>query len=262
MIRDIIIELFTSYDLVAAFGIVALIMLVSYGFASVIGQKRMGSAISIVIGLILAYVGGKYTGGKNGLADIEIFAGIGLLGGGMFRDFAIISTAYGAKIENLKKAGLPGIISLLAGVFFSLFGPTMKVTAPPPIIAFLLGYKDPVDIATIGGGAVTFIVGPVTGTALGASSDVIALSIATGVIKSVLTMIITPFIANRIKLDNPTSAMVYGGLMGTTSGVAGGLAATNPELVPYGAMTATFYTGLGSLLVPSIGFLIIRLIFG
>ncbi|MBU5436855.1 malonate transporter subunit MadM [Tissierella sp. MSJ-40] len=254
MIRDIIIKLFTSYDLVAAFGIVALIMLISYGFASAIGQKRMGSAISIVVGLILAYIGGKYTGGKNGLADIEIFAGIGLLGGGMFRDFAIISTAYGAKIENLKKAGLPGVISLLVGVFFSLFAGA--------IIAFLLGYKDPVDIATIGGGAVTFIVGPVTGTALGASSDVIALSIATGVVKSVLTMIITPFIANRIKLNNPTSAMVYGGLIGTTSGVAGGLAATNPELVPYGAMTATFYTGLGSLLVPSIGFLIIRLIFG
>lgn len=29
--------------------------------------------------------------------------------------------------------------------------------------------------------------------------------------------------------------MIYGGLMGTTSGVAGGLAATDPKLVPYGA---------------------------
>jgi len=48
--------------------------------------------------------------------------------------------------------------------------------------------------------------------------------------------------------------MVYGGLMGTTSGVAGGLAATDPALVPYGAMTATFYTGLGCLLCPSILF--------
>ena len=48
--------------------------------------------------------------------------------------------------------------------------------------------------------------------------------------------------------------MVYGGLMGTTSGVAAGLAATDPELVPYGAMTATFYTGVGCLLAPSVLF--------
>lgn len=54
--------------------------------------------------------------------------------------------------------------------------------------------------------------------------------------------------------------MVYGGLMGTTSGVAGGLAATDPSLVPYGAMTATFYTGLGSLLCPSLGFMIIKIL--
>ena len=46
--------------------------------------------------------------------------------------------------------------------------------------------------------------------------------------------------------------MVFGGLMGTTSGVAAGLAATDPKLVPYGAMTATFYTGVGCLLGPSV----------
>jgi malonate transporter MadM subunit len=65
----------------------------------------------------------------------------------------------------------------------------------------------------------------------------------------------------KIGLNNPTSAMVYGGLVGTTSGVAGGLAATDVKLVPYGAMTATFYTGLGTLLCPSIGFMIINAIF-
>ena len=48
------------------------------------------------------------------------------------------------------------------------------------------------------------------------------------------------------------------GLMGTTSGVAGGLAATDPKLVPYGAMTATFYTGVGCLLAPSVLYLIVR----
>lgn len=50
--------------------------------------------------------------------------------------------------------------------------------------------------------------------------------------------------------------------MGTTSGTAAGLAATDPRLVPYGAMTATFYTGLGCLLCPSILFLMTKAIFG
>jgi malonate transporter MadM subunit len=54
--------------------------------------------------------------------------------------------------------------------------------------------------------------------------------------------------------------MIYGGIMGTTSGVAAGLAATDEKLVPYGALTATFYTGLGCLLCPSILFYIINLI--
>jgi len=104
----------------------------------------------------------------------------------------------------------------------------------------------------------TYIVGPVTGSALGATSDVIALSVAAGLIKSMLVMIMTPFVAGYIGLDNPRSALIFGGLMGTTSGVAGGLAATAPELVPYGAMTATFYTGLGCLLGPSVIFLVVR----
>lgn len=46
--------------------------------------------------------------------------------------------------------------------------------------------------------------------------------------------------------------------MGTNSGVMAGLAATDPKLVPYGAMTATFYTGLGCLLGPSVVFMVVR----
>jgi hypothetical protein len=44
--------------------------------------------------------------------------------------------------------------------------------------------------------------------------------------------------------------------------VAAGLAATDETLVPYGAMTATFYTGLGCLLGPSLIFVIIRALVG
>jgi malonate transporter MadM subunit len=91
---------------------------------------------------------------------------------------------------------------------------------------------------------------------------VIALSVGAGLIKSVLVMIGTPLVAPMIGLDNPRSAMVYGGLMGTTSGVAGGLAATDPSLVPYGAMTATFYTGVGCLLAPSVLYLAVRALLG
>ncbi len=125
-------------------------------------------------------------------------------------------------------------------------------------MASLFGYTDPVDITTIGAGTVTFLVGPVTGTALGASSEIMALSIAAGLVKSILVMVATPLMAPYVGLNNPKSAMIFGGLMGTNSGVAAGLAAVDPKLVPYGAMTATFYTGLGCLLAPSVLFLLIR----
>ena len=209
-----------------------------------------GSAVAIAIGLVLAYVGGKYTGGNNGIADVSVLAGVGVMGGAMFRDFAIIATAFGAHIDELKKAGAIGATSIVIGVILSF--------AVGGIVAVSFGYTDPISVSTIGAGAATYIVGPVTGTALGAGSDVIALSVAAGLIKSVLVMVGTPLVATRIGLDNPYSAMIYGGLMGTTSGVAAGLAATDPKLVPYGAMTATFYTGVGCLLAPSVLFLIVR----
>jgi malonate transporter MadM subunit len=56
--------------------------------------------------------------------------------------------------------------------------------------------------------------------------------------------------------------MVFGGLIGTTSGVTAGLAATDKELVPYGAFTATFYTGLGCLLCPSIFYYLLMQLLG
>jgi hypothetical protein len=131
-------------------------------------------------------------------------------------------------------------------------GVAVPLFASGVLLALGFGIKDAESLATIGAGACTFVVGPVTGTAVGASSDIIAISIGAGVIKSILVTIGTPLIAKYIGLDNPKSAMVFGGLLGTTSGVAAGLAATDPKLVPYGAMTATFYTGLGCLLCPSV----------
>ncbi len=252
---DLMAQVMSRYGLITAFAVVGITVWVSYQLSARLTRGHLhGSAIAIMLGLLAAYVGGVFTGGGRGVADLEVLAGIGLMGGGMLRDFAIIATAFGVNTKELARAGAAGVISLLAGVFVS-FGIGAAV-------AYAFGYTDPVDMTTIGGGAATYIVGPVTGAAIGASSDVIALSIAAGLIKSMLVMAGTPFVAPLIGLNNPRSAMIYGGLMGTTSGVAGGLAATDERLVPYGAMTATFYTGLGVLLGPSVIFVVIRAIMG
>jgi malonate transporter MadM subunit len=241
--------------LVTAFAFVGVTVWLSYLISNrLTGGRLHGSAIAILIGLALAYAGGVATGGDQGLADIEILAGVGLLGGAMLRDFAIIATAFGVRFDEIRKAGSSAVVSLLVGVLGSF--------VVGAAVAYGFGYTDPVSMTTIGAGAATYIVGPVTGTAIGASSDVVALSIAAGLVKSMLVMTGTPFVARYIGLDNSRTAMVYGGLMGTTSGVAGGLAATDPKLVPYGAMTATFYTGLGCLLGPSVVFVTIRALFG
>src|SRR6478735_7837332 len=216
-------------------------------------NKIPGTAIAIVAGLVLAYVSGKATGGDHGLADVVGLSGFTLLGGSMFRDFTIVSTAMGASFSEIKKSGVAGIVSLFIGVVLAFF-----VGA---VIAITMGYSDAKSITTIASGACTFIVGPITGGAIGASSEVITISIAAGVIKSILVTIGTPLVAKSIGLDNPQTAMVYGGLIGTTSGVAAGLAATDPKLVPYGAITATFYTGLGCLLCPSVLYFLVSLFF-
>lgn len=237
---EIIEKLIAKNGLVFAFLFVGLLMWLSYVFSKrVLKGKIPGAAIAITLGLVLAYFGGK-----KGIADIPIFAGMAILGGSMLRDFSIVATAMGASFSEIKKAGLAGILSLLIGIMVAFFlGGT---------IGYLMGYTDAKSFTTIGAGACTYIVGPVTGSAIGAPSEVIAISIAIGVIKTIITTILTPLIATRIGLDNPHSAMVFGGLIGTTSGVAAGLAATDPKLVPYGALTATFYTGIGVLLCPSV----------
>ena len=202
------------------------------------------SAIAIFLGLIAAYIGGLIAGGEKGLADIAVFSGLGVLGGSTLRNFTLIAASYGAKMEEIKKCGMAGFLSLFVGIF----------TAEPPgaIVAVAFGYPDAGSVATIAAGTVTFVVGPITGQTLGASSSVIALSVAAGLIKTVFIMIMTPFVAKKVGITTPRMAMVYGGLVGSTSGVSTGLAATDPSLVPYGTMIATFYSGFGCLLCPSI----------
>ena len=243
-------KVLTKNGLIFAFVLIGLTNLVAYKLAGLTKGRIHGSAVAIFFGLVLAYIGH----GAKGIASIPMFAGTGTMGGAMFRDFAIVSTAFGADLREIKKVGAVGVLSLVFGLITSWIAGVA--------IAYMFGYRSPVDLCTIGAGVATFVVGPVTGAALGASSEVIAISIAAGVVKSVLVMIMTPFVAKMIGLDNPQSAMVFGGIMGTTSGTAAGMAAVNPKLVPYCAMTATFYTGSGCLTFPSIFYLLTKAIFG
>lgn len=271
---EIFAKMTAGYGLVASFVLVAVVSWIGYKIADLIGQKRMGSAFAIILALVIAYFGGMIANkqvaaglipsASKGITDVvlsfgsgdalkkyAVFGGIGLLGGGMMRDYAIISTAWGIDPKNLVKAGLAGILSLLIGTVLSFIIGVL--------VGLAFGYTDPAELATIGGGAETFVVGPVTGAAFNVHSDVIALSIAAGVVKSIAAMIITPLVAKKIKLDNPSAAMIFGGLIGSTSGIAGALAAIDEKLVPYGAMVGTFYTGLGCLLTPTVFATVLRL---
>ncbi len=244
----------TKNGLVAAFLFAGIVVLISNIISEKLTRGRIhSSAIAIFLGLFAAYIGGAITGGEKGLADIAVFGGLSLLGGSTLRNFTIIAASYGAKLSEIKKCGAAGFVSLFVGIASSY---TMGA-----IVAFAFGYRDSVSIATIAAGAVTFVVGPVTGQTLGAESTVIALSVATGLIKTVFIMILTPFIAKHVGVTTPKMAMIYGGLVGSTSGVSTGLAATDPALVPYGTMVATFYSGFGCLLCPSVLYGITKLIF-
>ena len=131
------------------------------------------------------------TGGHKGLADMSLFGGIGLMGGAMLRDFAIVATAFEVQATEARKAGLIGVVSLLLG--------TVLPFIVGALVARAFGYSDAVSMTTIGAGAVTYIVGPVTGAAIGASSDVMALSIATGLVKAIIVMVGTPIAAKFLR---------------------------------------------------------------
>jgi len=247
---EILDNLFLKNGLIVAFLTVGLMILVSELISRKLFNKRIpGVAIAIIAALVFAYLGeGK------GIANYPVFTGMALLGGSMLRDFTIVATAMGASLSELRKTGLVGVLSLFIGVTVTFF--------VGGLIGYALGYTDAKSFTTIGAGACTYIVGPITGAAIGASSDLIAISIAAGVIKTIFVTIVTPIVAKRIGLDNPGTAMIFGGMIGTTSGVAAGLAATDPKLVPYGALTATFYTGIGVLLCPSLFYLLVAFILG
>ena len=79
---DLIQKDLISQGLVTAFAVVGVVMWISVVLSRRLTFGRIhGSAIAIVIGLVLAWVGGVMTGGQKGLADLALFSGIGLMGG-------------------------------------------------------------------------------------------------------------------------------------------------------------------------------------
>ena len=102
--------------LVTAFAAVGIVMWVSSQISRKLTKGRLhASAIAIMIGLALAYYGGVVTGKDKGLADFALFSGIGLMGGAMLRDFAIVATAFEVQVREARKAGMVGVVSLLLG---------------------------------------------------------------------------------------------------------------------------------------------------
>ena len=132
---ELIETFFVRNNLIVAFSVVGVTIWISYLVADKLTHGRIhGSAIAIALGLVAAYFGGVATGGNTGVADIALLGGIGLMGGGMMRDFAIVATAFGVHLSELKKAGVAGVISIFAGVIVSFI-----VGA---VMAILYGYTD------------------------------------------------------------------------------------------------------------------------
>jgi malonate transporter MadM subunit len=102
-------QVLSDNALITAFVFVGVLVWFSYLLSARLTRGKLhGSAIAITIGLVLAYIGGVVSGGSKGIADFSMLAGVGLLGGAMFRDFAIVATAFGADLEELKRAGVIG----------------------------------------------------------------------------------------------------------------------------------------------------------
>lgn len=250
-----LITLLDQYGLLTGFVIVSLLALfASWLSKRALKEKLQWSAIAMFIGLLLSLAGGLIAGGKRGLADIPAFSGLAFFGGTMFQEFSIVSLVAGVDIQMFKKYAPSCLLSLAAGLIVSFL--------PGAALAYLFGFRDAVSITTIAAGSLTFVVGPVTGAALGASSVAIAISVAAGLVKSVVIIIAAPLLARVIGLDCPKAAVVFGGLMGTKSGTIAGLAATDEKLVPYGVLSTAFYTGFGCLLCPSVFYGLVRMLVG
>ena len=136
-------HLASTHALIVAFAFVGAVMWISNLVSKVTTRGRVhGSAIAILIGLVLAYLAGVDTGGQKGVVDWPWLGGIGLMGGAMLRDFAIVATAFEVDVVEAKKAGLLGVIALAIG--------TVVPFIIGALVALAYGYDDAISMATIG----------------------------------------------------------------------------------------------------------------
>lgn len=78
----LIISVFQSYALIFAFALIGAVMGLSYLICDKLFKGRIhGSALAIFVGLVMAYIGGAYTGGNNGFSDVATFSGLAIMGG-------------------------------------------------------------------------------------------------------------------------------------------------------------------------------------
>ena len=95
-------EVLLANNLIVAFVFVGITVYFSYFISEKFTSGKFhGSAIAIILGLIFAYIAGLFYEGEKGVADIAILSGVGLLGGSMLRDFAIVATAYGLSLIHI-----------------------------------------------------------------------------------------------------------------------------------------------------------------
>ena len=125
-----------KYEMIISLLWVGLVMYVSHLISRYLTRNRMpGVAIAIGLGLFFAYFGGS-----KGVADHPLLAGMAVIGGSMMRDFSIVSTAMGASISEIRKAGGRAILSLFVGILAAfVFGVVSGLS---------MGYADPVSLAT------------------------------------------------------------------------------------------------------------------
>ncbi|MDW6057280.1 hypothetical protein SAZ11_03285 [Streptomyces sp. FXJ1.4098] len=73
-------SVFEDNGLLVAFALVGALMLVGGWLSKTLTRGRLqGSAIAILLGLVLAYWGGTVTDGEHGLADFTALSGLSLM---------------------------------------------------------------------------------------------------------------------------------------------------------------------------------------
>ncbi len=67
-------NVFSSYGLITSFAIIGITIYIAYVISDKFTMGKVnGSAIAIILGLILAYIGGVYTGGVKRISGYKYF---------------------------------------------------------------------------------------------------------------------------------------------------------------------------------------------